>query len=728
MQELVFLALFVNFSLSFLIIFFTSNTYAKKFGVAVFFSGIWTLTNIIFQISNTYHIVFAVALFSYTSATVLLFFLNIFIFDYYKYSYFNFLKISRRIVIFTFYVSLILPYLGDLILKDVDIQSRSIVNGEFNFLLYLTYIILILSIFSNLLFIFSKRHNSRKEIIGISGSLFITISVSLLTNIILPANNLYQFVIFGPIVSLVFLFYVSYAILRYQFLDIRVFLGKIVYYLLAAAIAYVAFYISFIFDLIVFGDPFAPGAFIVGIFIAIGFVVLFNAFNKFLINNVTSKLISPDYNPDEEVSRFNNQINKILNENTIKTILFNTLNRTIKPLKLEMTTTQDIEKNKDLVNISKINSAIGEIIIQVEQIENEYPKILNEFKEEVYKIIDYLKKHDFAMLISIGESKEMYGILKIGKKPSGFSFNSVETKFIKSLVDLASLSLNRAKLYTEVSEFNESLQIKIAEATREIQTKNAQLQETLNFQRDMMDIMGHELRTPLGTARNAILGIRTLQKAGKLTDTQISKMLDIAEDHLKREVELVETILTSTKIDNAKVNMDMIDVSLTKILQLTKESHEHLATKKQLSLEVEFPKEDLYIYADKIRVQQVIDNIVNNALKYTRGGFVKIFTAFDQEYVYISIEDSGEGIPENEIPNLGKKFYRINTYLDSKGKLGEEEAQRRIVRPGGTGLGLYVVYEFTRLMGGEVKVSSKVGQGSTFSVKFKRSFPQKLGK
>src|SRR6185369_11816717 len=75
------------------------------------------------------------------------------------------------------------------------------------------------------------------------------------------------------------------------------------------------------------------------------------------------------------------------------------------------------------------------------------------------------------------------------------------------------------------------------------------------------------------------------------------------------------------------------------------------------------------------------------------------------------VTDTGEGIPEADIPKLGTKFFRANMYLKSDGKIGD----RKIVRPGGTGIGLYVVFQIVKFMYGEVKVTSKVGEGSTFS-------------
>lgn len=234
-----------------------------------------------------------------------------------------------------------------------------------------------------------------------------------------------------------------------------------------------------------------------------------------------------------------------------------------------------------------------------------------------------------------------------------------------------------------------------------------------------MDIMGHELRTPLGITRNALLSLNMArQKAidNKVDISQFESMMDVAIRNIEREIDLVETILTSAKIDNAKLVLNIKKTNLIKILEEVYQSYQESAEKKKLWIKKEFEETEISIEGDEIRLYQVFNNLVSNAVKYTNQGGVTIKAYKQKENAIVEIIDTGEGIPKESIDKLGKKFYRVNNYVNKS--QNKETIQNLVVRPGGTGLGLYVTFELIRLMKGEIKVKSQVGEGSKFTVSF----------
>ena len=108
------------------------------------------------------------------------------------------------------------------------------------------------------------------------------------------------------------------------------------------------------------------------------------------------------------------------------------------------------------------------------------------------------------------------------------------------------------------------------------------------------------------------------------------------------------------------------------------------------------------IYGDKVRTIEVLDNLIGNAVKYTKTGSVTVQTEYDADMVKVSIIDTGDGIPAEELPKLGNKFHRVGNYIESNEHVN-------IVRPGGTGLGLFVVFGLVRLMS-DIWVESEVGK------------------
>ena len=106
---------------------------------------------------------------------------------------------------------------------------------------------------------------------------------------------------------------------------------------------------------------------------------------------------------------------------------------------------------------------------------------------------------------------------------------------------------------------------------------------------------------------------------------------------------------------------------------------------------------------DQERIEQVVMNIVSNAIKYTAdGGIITMTAGTSGKFVYVKISDNGVGIPEKDLPNLSERFYRV------------DKARSRAT--GGTGLGLSIVRQMVQLHGGEVRVESAAEQGSTFTV------------
>jgi hypothetical protein len=130
---------------------------------------------------------------------------------------------------------------------------------------------------------------------------------------------------------------------------------------------------------------------------------------------------------------------------------------------------------------------------------------------------------------------------------------------------------------------------------------------------------------------------------------------------------------------------------------------------KGMALTYNPPAEDLIAYADRTRIQEIADNFLSNAVKYTLKGSITMNVWQEGDNIWYRIADSGMGIDEEDLKNLGKKFFRAKQYTNTG------EAQTKVIRPGGTGLGLYVTFELIRVMGGHLFINSTVGKGTTFT-------------
>ena len=299
---------------------------------------------------------------------------------------------------------------------------------------------------------------------------------------------------------------------------------------------------------------------------------------------------------------------------------------------------------------------------------------------------------------------DVQGLLILGNKQDNSLYSAGDINFIEGMVKNLNIALGRSLLYKQLQSFNETLKSKVDEQTKELQVKVEELQEARRKERDMIDIMGHELRTPATIVK---LNAGLMEKYIGSNPQDFKKYLDRIKDSIENEIKLINTLLTSAKLEGNRVEISNGKVDIVAEIDMVIHGHEREAEEKSIQLVNSVKDGTPAIYGDKVRTIEVLDNLISNAVKYTKTGSVTVQTEYDADMVKVSIIDTGDGIPADELPKLGNKFHRVGNYIESNEHVN-------IVRPGGTGLGLFVVFGLVRLMKGDIWVESEVGKGSKF--------------
>ncbi len=223
------------------------------------------------------------------------------------------------------------------------------------------------------------------------------------------------------------------------------------------------------------------------------------------------------------------------------------------------------------------------------------------------------------------------------------------------------------------------------------------LKELDRLKSEFVSTVSHDLRTPLTTIQGYV---ELLERAGPLNELQqdfISKALHSLE-HITA---LISDLLDIGRIE-AGYDLDMCPFRINDVIQQSLDVHAVLVEQAELHSVTNIPDEPLWIHGNVRRIRQVLDNLIGNAIKYNRpGGTVKVTAEPGADYVIVSIEDQGVGIPLEEQPKLFERFYRVRT--------PEVEDIR------GTGLGLSIVKSIIEKHKGRVWVRSYPGKGSTFA-------------
>jgi len=207
--------------------------------------------------------------------------------------------------------------------------------------------------------------------------------------------------------------------------------------------------------------------------------------------------------------------------------------------------------------------------------------------------------------------------------------------------------------------------------------------------------MSHEIRTPM----NSIIGFTDLVLDSPLTDTQ-TKHLSVVKASARSLLALLNDILDTAKLDGGHTELECRDFSLRAVCEQIVASQSLQAGRKNLYLTLDYQAED-YFRGDPLRVQQILLNLVTNAVKFTHEGGVSLQVQQEKSgKLLILVEDTGIGIPADRIDHIFDPFTQADSSMTR--------------RFGGTGLGTTIARQLTELMGGEIRVSSKPGQGSTF--------------
>jgi signal transduction histidine kinase len=217
----------------------------------------------------------------------------------------------------------------------------------------------------------------------------------------------------------------------------------------------------------------------------------------------------------------------------------------------------------------------------------------------------------------------------------------------------------------------------------------------------------------MSIVRNALAMIRREQsKLGMVPPEKLAKYLNMGMDASRREISLIETLLSATKVDASRLQFHFKKVSISKGIEDAMVAQRGAIAEKGLQLVYEPPALDIALFVDQTRFQEIIDNFLSNAIKYTPTGNITIKIWQDADWGWLGIRDTGMGMDYEDLKNLGKKFFRAKQYIE------KTTAGPKIVRAGGTGLGLFVTFELIRLMGGVLYVNSAVNQGTLFTIGF----------
>lgn len=251
-----------------------------------------------------------------------------------------------------------------------------------------------------------------------------------------------------------------------------------------------------------------------------------------------------------------------------------------------------------------------------------------------------------------------------------------------------------------ISHVNEAAQL--AESFNAMADQLKDLEAT---RRSFVNNISHELRSPLTSMR----GFLEAMQDGTIGSEDHEKYIDIVLSETRRMTVMVNDLLDLARIESGKIPLKLEVFDVNELIRRTLITFEARIYEKHMDVEVKFAQDQYFVEADNAQISQVLRNLIDNALKYSPDRRkLRIATYSMQRKVYISVQDSGQGIPEEDVPHVFDRFYKV-------------EKAHTPTKQSGTGLGLSIVKRIIDQHGQTITLKSAKGKGSTFTFTLKRA-------
>ncbi len=533
---------------------------------------------------------------------------------------------------------------------------------------------------------------------------------------------------FGFVFILIFLGIVGYAIFRYRLMDIRIIAQKIFLYFSAAVFSTFAFYLIAWCYLQLFGGIFTSETYLASFFVAPVFVIFFYFLLGFS-NRLAGKYIFHGLsNYQETFSGLVKQLSTLIDLKKIVDLTVETIKQI---MQLDRAGVLLIDQNTQPIRyrIAKVvgfNEKNGISLVQ--------DNFLTQYLEKTRKPLvrdelillardaktqkerdgfDNLRLNmehiEASLCLPIFVPNRIAGIIVLGAKISGDAYTVQDLEVLSTVALQAGIAINNAILYKEVQDFSRHLEEKVQAQTKDLTEQAEHLKKLLEMRSEFLNIASHQLKTPI----SVILGTVSMFREGsmeKLSKSKQQKFLENIFSKAKKLNTIINDILRASEVDtdDFKISSESLrPVNLNEMCKGIKDDLLREAQMKKLKFELVLPKgKPVMVMAEMDFLRQAVANLVDNAIKYTPKGTIKLELIKNVDVAEIRVSDTGIGIPQSDKERIFSKFSRAINAVD--------------MYADGSGLGLFVVKRVIEAHpGGKIFFESKLGQGSKFIVTLK---------
>lgn len=358
--------------------------------------------------------------------------------------------------------------------------------------------------------------------------------------------------------------------------------------------------------------------------------------------------------------------------------------------------------------LSKALTILGGFKVEVAADGEEALRRINEDKFDLVLTDLKMPKIDGLQLIKEISQKrpEILMVLMTGHGTIDSAIEAMKegaSDYITKPLNIDEMILRLKKVLVEKQRF-----LKMKDYIEQLERANKELKRIDQVKSEFVSIASHELRTPLASIKNAIQLILK-GKTGEINEAQ-NKFLTMADRNINRLTNILNSLLDLSRIESGRINMKFQNVQLKDLIELTATSMQPQADEKSINIKLDIPQSLPDVYGDPEKIEQILVNLIGNAIKFTpNGGSIQVsarpfYKEGDSDHggmVSISVKDTGPGIPKEHLEAIFEKFHQV------------EDSIHRAT--GGTGLGLAITKGLVEAHYGKIWVESELGKGSIFT-------------
>jgi len=523
---------------------------------------------------------------------------------------------------------------------------------------------------------------------------------------------------FGNFFVIFYVGAITYAIIRHRLMNVRLVITRSFLFSILVLVVSTVFTLATLLASHIVETTNTSTLIWTNLIVAIVVVLFLNPLRNFLARVTDSIFFKGQIDYEEVAKKLSRLIANILDRDKLLNQFSSEVKKSLKLKKAEVLFCGDLEKTCGFYQSgSRKENRKGKALIssyqQIVKFFNEYTEIKvreeeerkaeeligGRYKHQLEKTVKALEDKKIAVVVPVRKDHKVNALVFLGNKESGDIFDNRDIRLLEILRSQLASALEKSGMYEELKLFNIKLKQKVKKATTGLRAANKRLRELDKAKTLFLSVASHQLRTPL----SGIKGYLSMVLEGDFgkPEKKIKNILQEVYANTNRLIRLVGTFLDVSRIESGRLEVIKTKNDLVEMSQKIVNELQFSAKDKGIKLFIESNKDKIMAKVDIDKLEDVLVNLTDNAIKYTEKGLVVVKLIEKKKCVRFEVQDTGQGLEKSEIKNLFNKFVR-----GSRGLLSHTD---------GSGLGLYIAKRIIELHNGRIGVDSKgKGKGCTF--------------